>query len=372
METGLPNRRGIGVAPSVPVVTSRSGAGCVDLLDERWDSLLFQQRFHNPTLSAAWLRRLVEREEGVPLVVTVEQSGVLVAGGAFGLYRPAARVGPVLARWLGYPDPSFQPDLLVASGAPYAAAAVVDAVLDRVDAIHAPSLADGALAAALADRTPWRTESPGFDTWVVPLPAPRRDYAAKRCSFERRRAVRGGTVIGERVLAHPDEIAAGLERLFELHRRRWDGDPRDESRFSKTEPHRQWHRRLVAELAGYGEARIAEVVEDDDVVATSLGFTAGTGAILHTHVARRGTRMRGPGHASLLLLAEALHEAGATSFDLGAGPYERGGHKDRLGPTRVRVPRFLAASSRRRQGPIAAALAARDAARRLRKRRSPR
>ena len=115
-------------------------------------------------MSATWLRHLVEWEEGRPVAIVVEQDGALVAAGAFGLYRPAGRVGPTFARWLGDYRQWFSPDILVDPEVSGAGEAVVDTLLGLADAVHLPAAENGAAYAALrgagsvADRAPGRRE----------------------------------------------------------------------------------------------------------------------------------------------------------------------------------------------------------------------
>ena len=100
--------------PSGLFVHTETGESCRSLFDDRWDDLVRRQPLPNPTLSATWLRHLVEwKEERRPVAIVVEQDGALVAAGAFDLYRPAGRVGPTFARWLGDYRQWFSPDILV-------------------------------------------------------------------------------------------------------------------------------------------------------------------------------------------------------------------------------------------------------------------
>lgn len=340
------------------------GERCTTLFDDRWDALVARQPLPNPTLSSPWLERLVEWEDGVPVAVTVEGDGALVGAAAFGLYSPAGRVGPRLVRWLGDHRQWFSCDLLVEPGLDQAATAILDAVLGLGHGIHLPAPADGPCARALRALAPWSAVVGGAEGSVAPLPPPRWERVLRDYQRDRRRAGRGGVIVAERVVAAPDDVAAALERLFELHAARWKVRGGEIPRFSTTERHRDWYRRVVAAMAGRGQALIAEVVEDGAVVASELGFLTGRGGVLHTTAMRPGAALEEPGHACQTVLLEATRQNGVEAVDLGLGACEPGSPKASIGPTLVRHERLLAASSRRRQPALAALMRLRTAMRR--------
>jgi hypothetical protein len=146
------------------------------------------------------------------------------------------------------------------------------------------------------------------------------------------------------VVEDPDAVVSGLERLFELHERRWRGR-HEVARFSATEELRVWYRSTVRDMALRGTARLVEVVEDGEPAASLLGFVVGRGALLHTTAVRPGGRLKAPGHLALLAFAEAAQAAGATVLDLGRGSGELGGPKADLAPIRVPFAGLLAARS---------------------------
>ncbi|MGZ8693517.1 MAG: GNAT family N-acetyltransferase [Gaiellaceae bacterium] len=339
------------------------GESCAALFDGDWDDLVHRQALPNPTMSATWLQHLVEWEAGLPVAIAVKQGDEVVAAGAFGLYRPAGRLGPTLARWLGDYRQWCSPDLLVDSDVPAAGEALVDALLGLVDGIYLPGPEHGAIKGALKARVPWLTVLKGSEGWVAPLPPPRLAHALTRFGQDCRRATRRGAHLTFRVASTPDEVPAALERLFDLHAARWRARGGEIPRFSTTERHRSWYRRVISAMAARGEVRIAEVLEDGEVFAADMGLLAGRGGFGHTTSIRLGGKLDEPGHASQLNLLRALEEAGVEVVDLGWGAGEPGGPKARVGPTQVIVKGFLAAGSPRSQRALRAALMLRQSLR---------
>jgi hypothetical protein len=342
------------------------GESCGSVFDDRWDDLVHRQPVPNPTLSATWLRNLVNWEEQ-PVAIVVEQNGALVAAGAFGLHRPAGRAGPTFARWLGDHRQWLSPELLVDPETPSAGEIVMDALLGLADVVHLPAAENGVTCAALRGRVPWLSELPGAEGWIAPILPPRMEEALQRFRKDRRRAARRGAEVRLRLASSPDDVMVALERLFVLHAERWRMQSGEIPRFSTTETHRDWYRRVVAAMAERREVLIAEVTEDGEVFASDMAFVAGRGAVLHTTAIRLGGRLDEPGRAPQLHLCLAFEEAGVRAMDLGWGACEPGSPKAGLGPTRVVVKRLLAAGSRRSQRALDATLTLRDLARRGRR-----
>ncbi len=328
----------------------------MSLLDERWDDLVRRQLLPNPTLSTPWLRHLLETEPGEPVVIVAERDGALLAAGAFGLYRPAGRAGPLFARWLGDPRLWFSPELPVAPDAATAGEVALDALLGVADIVHLQAPRGGAATAALRARVPWLSALGSSDGWITPMPPARQEAALKRHRKDLARAARFGSEVGMRRASDPDRVAAALERLFALHAERWRSRSGDVPRFSATEAQRDWFRRVTAAMAERGEARIAEVVENGQLVSSELAFIAGTGGVLHTTATRPGGELKEPGRAVQLEILFELEAAGVRAVDLGLGAGQPGGPKASIGPTRVEVERLLAADSRRAQQLAVAAL----------------
>ena len=347
-------------------VRAEAGESCGSLFDDRWDDLVRRQRLPNPTLSATWLRHLVDWEEGQPVAIVVEQDGALVAAGAFGLYRPAGRLGPTFARWLGDHRQWFSPELLVDPEVSAAGEAVVDALLGLADVVHLPAAEHGAAHAALRARVPWLTELPGAEGWIAPVPAPRIEEALTRFRRDCRRAARRGAEVTMRLASSLDDVAAALERLFVLHGERWRMRGGEIPGFSTTEAHRAGYRRVIAAMAERGEVLIAEVLEDGELFGAELALAAGRGGVLHTTAVRLGGKLDEPGRAPKLKVFRALEEAGVQTVDLGWGACEPGSPKSAVGPTRVAWTRLRAADSRRSQRGLDAALTLRGLARRRR------
>ena len=223
--------------------------------------------------------------------------------------------------------------------------AVVDALLGLADVVHLPAAEHGAAYAALGAQVPWLTELPGAESWIAPLPPPRMEQALTRFEADCRRAARRGAEITMRLASTPDEVVVALERLFVLHAERWRMRGGEIPRFSTTEAHRAWYRRVIAAMAERDEALIAEVIEDGELFGAELALTAGRGGVLHTTAIRLGGKLDEPGRASKLQLIRALEEAGVQAVDLGCGACEPGSPKSAVGPTRVVVKRLLAADS---------------------------
>ena len=347
-------------------VRTEAGESCRSLFDDRWDDLVRRQPLPNPTLSATWLRHLVEWEEGRPVAIVVEQDGALVAAAAFGLYRPAGRVGPTFARWLGDHRQWCSSELLVDPDVPAAAEVVLDALLGLADVVHLPAAEHGPAHEALRARVPWLTELPGAEGWIAPVPPPRMEEAMARFGRDCRRAARRGAEVTIRLASSRNEVEAALERLFVVHAERWRLRGGEIPRFSTTEAHRNWYRRVIAALAERGEVLIAEVLEDGELFSADLGFVAGRGGMVHTTAVRLGGKLKEPGRAAQLHLCRALEEAGVQAVDMGWGACEPGSPKSGLGPTRVVVKRLLAARSRRSQRALDSTLTLRGLARRSR------
>ncbi|MCW2963784.1 MAG: Acetyltransferase domain [Actinomycetia bacterium] len=338
----------LGQERGIVVRVAAAEAG-LEMLDASWDALARRQPCPNPALSATWLRELAKWEPGVPLIVRVEAEGRLVTAGAFGLRRPAGRLGPMLATWLGDERQWFSPDLLVDPNYADCGSSVVDAVLGAADAIQLSAAADGSMARALRDCVPWVHTAPRTSGWVVPIPPPRLEYAKRRVQYVQRRAERRGARVAVVVAEEAEEVRAALERLFVIHRERWDGRPGEIARFSTTERHRDWYRGLVSLLAARNEVRVCEVSEDGTVVASTLLFLCDRGSAFHTTAIRPANALLRGGHVALLACVEAAASAGAEVMDLGWGACAPESPKARFGPTPVPVARLRAASSPRRQ-----------------------
>jgi CelD/BcsL family acetyltransferase involved in cellulose biosynthesis len=318
------------------------GEEAIALLDERWDALVRRQPVPNPTLSATWLREMMAWERGVPFVVVVETGDRLVGGGAFGLRRPLGPRGPRLATWLG--GGRRMPDLLVDPEVPDAGERLVDALVREAHAVSLLSTPlDGAAASALGARTPWVGRWHEVDGWVVALPPPKLEDLRAKVAYAKRRAARLGARVSVSVAGDPEAVAAGLERLFTLHRERWRGRRDKMVQFSTTEEQRAWHRRAVAAMAAHGEVRLVEVFEDDEPVAASLDLVAGRSTFLLTTATRVGGRLRSPGYVTILACVEAAMAAGGEVMNLGGGSGEPGTPKAALGPTLVPCGRLIAA-----------------------------
>ena len=349
-------------------VRTARGEDAAAAFDERWDALLDRQGLPAPDLCAAWLREVVRLESGLPFVALVEAGDALVAGAAFGLRRPGGRRGPQVATWLGQGRASLSAtDALVDADVPAAGGLLMDCLLAEAHAVNLnPVPLEGAILPPLRSRTPWLHVLPGADGWSVPLPPPKLKALRREDAYLKRRAERDGVRIDVAVAQEPDAVAAALERLFVLHRARWEGRPEALVTFSSTEAHRAWYRRTVAAMAANGQVRIAEVFEDGELVAGSLGFVAGRSALFHTTATRLGGRLKGPGHAALLALVEAAMASGAEVMNLGRGSGEQGGPKASLGPQRLPLGRLVATRSRVAQRALTVAIASRTAWRRAR------
>lgn len=355
-----------GVPQSPPTLTVGTGADALDLLGEEWDRLVRLQPLPNPTLTSAWLRALARWGTGVPLVALAEADGALVAGAALELRRPAGRRGPRLAAWLGPAEQLCSPDLLVDPARPEAAAALLEAVLERAHVLHVSAPASGPAVSALATVAPWRRADPIEQRWIVSCPPARHAYAQRRAAYEIRWAERRGARIEVRVAAEPAEVAAALTRLFRIHRDRWRGRPDLNPRFAATARHREWNRDVVAAMAAQGRVRIVEVVENGRTLGACLGLVEGRGGLAHTQAMRTDGILREPGQVALLRCVETLGEAGATSVDLWIGSGSDGGPKARLGSAPEPVLALFATASPAWQRPFETMRGALAAARRVR------
>ena len=326
------------------------GDDAVGALDAAWDDLVRVQNRPNPTLLGAWLEPLiVDDSDGLMALRVTDSEHGLLAATVVGIYRPLGRLGPRLARWPGDPKLWFDPDILVSPGHEPAGAMLLDRLLREVDALHAPCLEGSALDVTLgrrAKRTVHRSIS--ADGWTTPLPVPRDAYTRARIARDTRAAARKGAEVTTKVVTAPAEVAEALERLFQLHHEYWSTRPDAIARFSTNAHWRALHRRAVHGLAATGEAFIAEIRENDRVIASGLALRAGDGLVYHTLATKRHTKLREPGHACTLAIMDCAASLGVRHVNLGAGAGEPGSLKHRIGAYHVVVYRTLSSRSRTR------------------------
>jgi hypothetical protein len=323
------------------------GRAALSAFDARWDALAAACELPNPLLSAPWLRA-AGAGRPFPLVVLAEEDGALAAAGAFEVRRPGGRLGPRVATWLGPPEQLRAADLLALPGRADGPAAVVRALLRHVDVVSVRVRSTGAAAAALDDVAPWRRREPTGDGSLLDLPPPRLDHARARRAREARRAARLGLRVDTCRSVWPEDVARALERLFRLHRARWDGRDDELERFGSTAALRAWNRRTIGALAEAGRVVAVEVLEDGRVVAGNLCLQLGRGAVGHTQAIAPG-ELHDPGHAAMLAAMELLHERGAEVVALGVGGAEPGSPKARLGARPDPAAIVVAAASPQRQ-----------------------
>ena len=334
-------------------VRAEEGENALGLLDERWDSLLLRQPVPNPTLSAPWLREMASWGPGAPFVISVESGNRFLAGGAFTILSPARRIGPKLVTWLGRNGRPVQtPDLLVDPDFPGAGGLLVDFLFSKVHAVLVgPTSLHGPTSIFLRERAPWLHVRPEVEGWFAKLPPPDLARRQSEMAYQVRRAARRGATISVAVSKDVQAVNAALERLFELHRERWQNRG-DESHFSTTQHQRMWYRRAVAGMAVRGAVRFVEVFENGELIASILGLIAGRGALFHTTATRVESRLRGPGHLAMLTLVEEAVSAGAEVLDIGLGGGNPEGPKGKLHPIKILFGSFQAASSRTLQTPL--------------------
>jgi CelD/BcsL family acetyltransferase involved in cellulose biosynthesis len=323
------------------------GSGAFAVLGAAWDALVRAQAVPNPTMSSTWLRQLVSWEPGVPVVVLAELGDRILAGAALGIRRPLGLLGPRVATWLGTSNYHYSPDLLVDHSMPEAGTAVMDAVLGHVDAVDLSVPADGLLAKTLRRCVAIVDEQHGTDGWLMPLPPPRLDYAAHRAEYELRRAARRGAAIEMTVARRPAEIAPALERAFEIHRARWEGDPSAIQRFSSRDADRMWYRRTLGVMAEDDAVRIVEVTEDGQPVAAVVGLQMDAGSMFHIMAVSPHQHLRQPGHIALLGWVNEAAANSASVMDLGWGAGGPNSPKGRFGPERVPIVRLRCAERSR-------------------------
>jgi CelD/BcsL family acetyltransferase involved in cellulose biosynthesis len=191
---------------------------------------------------------------------------------------------------------------------------------------------------------------------------PRLERLERKEAYELRRAERLGVAVSVQVLREPDEVVAGLDGFFEMHRERWQGREHGDQRF-KGELEQDWYRSTFRVLAEEERVRIVEARENGTVVASQLNLLHGRGALFLATATRVGGAVRGPGHVVMLRSVIEAHQAGAEVMNLGAYAEEPGGPKDRLGPFRVPSCRALVARSRALQSCVDLTLGARRWAR---------
>jgi CelD/BcsL family acetyltransferase involved in cellulose biosynthesis len=282
-----------------------------------------------------------------------------------------------LGSWLGHPRRVYQPDLLAPGGDAAAAAAVLRAVLGRVDGLvlhDAP--AGGGAARAVAAAAPWAWRGEGRPSLVLPADEPALARRRRDVAYEVRRARARGAEVSVQVLSAPGEVRDGVEILLDLHRRRWEGRV-DVSGFSREEADRRMHRNALPAAAADGMVRLTVVREDGVPVAAIAGLVAAGGGMLYRTAAVPGPVLRGPGIVAIVATVDALAAAGAHRVDLGIGNEM---HKRKLSP--VAEPSAILVVARRRltqpvltlaiEGRRVARGAVRDARRRVARARSAR
>ncbi len=345
-------------APEALRVETLWGDEAVAALDSTWDRLVSAQAVPNPTLSSAWLRETARLEPGTPMLVRILEGDELVAGAALGLRRLRSR-GPRVVCWLGRQFELFFPDFVAAPEHAYLADTLLEVALSESRIVYLYETSREGLALQAVDRQiPHARISPWRDCLFVELPPPRLERLERKQAYELRRAERHGVSVSVRALREPDEVVAGLDRFFELHRDRWQGREHGDNRF-KGELEQRWYRGTFRALAERGDARIVEALENGTVVASQLNLLHGRGALFLATATRVGGTVRGPGHVVMLRSLTEAHEAGARIMNLGAYAEDPGGPKDRLGPFRVPSCRALMTRSRTLQGCIDATLGAR-------------
>jgi CelD/BcsL family acetyltransferase involved in cellulose biosynthesis len=207
---------------------------------------------------------------------------------------------------------------------------------------------------AIRQVAPWAAIANDWgDGWIVGLPPPVLARRERQVALDRRHAERQGVRVAVEVRRDSAAVAEALERLFDLHRRRWATRRDDMSRFSKSAGERAWHRQALGRMAEERRVIITEVREDGRLVASTLVLLAGQGALFHTTAMAPGGVLRSPGHSALLAALVAAREAGATVMHLGRGGGE---HKLRWQPERDRLARIAAARSPGQQRLLGAAL----------------
>jgi hypothetical protein len=318
------------------------GASAISVLDRSWDELVERQQLPSPMLLAEWLKAVGEFQRA--FVVLVSRRGTLVGGGAF----RRLRVGPVdAATWLGG---ARLPGVLGARGDDQAAAAVVNGALDCTGAVLLPRVpAVGPTLAALGSTVQWRSARrvtpPGY---LVKLPPPKLEKARAKSEYSIRRASRKGAEIEVKTRSHESELMPAFERLCDLYRGRWRGREDEGNRHSDIVVATSRYEVVLLGLARSGRVRIVEVFENDSLVASVLGFTAGRGALFHTTATKTAGALRGPGHIAMLAWVDEAMKMGCTAMYLGRGAGEPEGPKGRLGATELPLYDVVAARTRGR------------------------
>ena len=331
------------------------GPEVVDVLDARWDELISQSPFPNPTLTSTWLKELLRLADGEPLAVTVESGPRLVAGGVFEVVRPR-QSGLRMAKLLAHGLSIEETDLPCVDDAPGAVRLVVDALFEEAHTLEFICPADGELAKALPERSPWTRVVPRPEGWMTPLPPPRLESHRKELARRLRQAERKGADVRISVVEEPADVLAALERLFVLHHDCWHGRPGAISYFSDTDRQMEFYRRSVGAMAEDGNVRVAEVFENGVLVSSYLGLLAGRGSLPHTCATRRGGVLPKTGHFGLLALIDESVKAGATDMYQGRGNTSPGSPKTSAGGAPVPYSFLFAARSRKIQRAISLGL----------------
>jgi hypothetical protein len=334
------------------------------LLDERWDFLAAAHEPASPLLTAAWLRELIPLAPEEPILIALERGGELRGAGVFGLRRPV-RGGPLQATWL-WSIGSFSNDLLVRPDDPSVGIEILDALFEVAPVVQLEVFQGSFAEAALHARAPWCASISTSDGWRLRLPAARLEYAAKRVGKQVRHTERAGIRIEIRIEREPLEVARGLERLFRLHREHWPPGHEARDYVSGNRSARTIIRRGTKALAEAHRAVLVEVRENGLPVHCRLAFTLGRSAIDYISGTRVGA-LRGPAHAGILALAQALREDGLETLDLGLGLGYAGSPKARLGPDLVPSSALLAARTHLLQRAITGPRALWRGTRRLRR-----
>jgi CelD/BcsL family acetyltransferase involved in cellulose biosynthesis len=312
-----------------PAAAAEVAIADLSTLERGWSGLDDPRHPGAPFRSHAWISAWWNRfaVRGEPAVLVARERGAVT--GILPLYLEPLRLGGRRARMMG--DRFVGADYLGVLGRPHDAPELASGFARAIDALGAHELllddlhADEPLLEAIgAARVAVRYPCPtirldgSFDDYLAGRPGGlAQQWRRRRRWLERRPGYR------VELCTTPDEIARGMEILFDLHRRRWALAGGSEGIASAVVE--AFHREASAGLAARGWARIFVLHVEGAPRAVLYGFCHGDRFAFYQAGHDPDWRVRSVGTVLLGLIVEWCFAEGLAELDLlhGDEPYKR-------------------------------------------------
>lgn len=293
------------------------GQPALDALDERWDAVATASGA--PVFRRGSFLRATARVEATDnVVVTLAEHGRrLVVGSAWVL-------DGACLRWLGEGPGDYLGPVIAggtdAGTATAAIAASVRAVLAATDAraVRMAHVPDATGMASALTRVPGLHVTTLRRTVAPTMDMSEADQAVRKKSLKRHdnRLQREGDVRFDGWRS-PDDVAARIDDLIALHRRRWDATPTP-SEFGDARVRARFVEMALA-LAGDGVVRLHELRVDGTLVAAHLGFVDGARFVWYKPAFDPAWARWSPGEVLLRRLIMAAADEDVDEFDFTVG-----------------------------------------------------